>query len=544
MNKFRPVFRQLLFVWLAFFIMIIMSYSFVINIIHYYLVKETKNTLSYTYSKITTDLRMGETTLQNISQSILSMILLGNSADTILEYMEEIANYLSSSDELVFGFNGIYGVFDVFGNMYIDGADWIPPEDYVPQERPWYKAAIAANGRMAATTPYIDANTLKPIISYSKRIFDKDGNPLGIVCVDVSLDKIAEYVINTSLVEGGYEMLLSDSLEIIATPSKEYIGRHLSELPYKGIPEAASNLENGMDIYKHEVIDGQTGIKYVLFTKRLENGWHIGILTPVDTYYKIVTIVRVFITGSGTVLAFLLSLILYRIAKAKWKADEKSLSLERTLLKTMAELVECRDDITGGHIDRTQRGIKILLDEVWRSGIYREETTGWDIDLIIQSSQLHDIGKISIEDRILKKPGKLDNVEFNEMKKHTIFGEQIIAKIETMTKENEFLKYAKIFTVSHHEKWDGTGYPKGLKENEIPLLGRIMAIADVYDALISERPYKKAFTHEEAVNIIADNKEKHFDPVLTELFISVSDKLLYSAMEISTHMEEVSYEKA
>ena len=261
-----------------------------------------------------------------------------------------------------------------------------------------------------------------------------------------------------------------------------------------------------------------------LFTKRFGNGWHIGILTPVDIYYRIVTVVRAFITGSGTVLAFLLSLILYIIAKAKRKADEKSLNLEHALLKTMAELVECRDDITGGHIDRTQRGMKILLDEVQRSGIYLKETKDWDIDLIIQSSQLHDIGKISIEDRILKKPGKLDNDEFNEMKKHTIFGEQIIAKIETMTKENDFLKYAKILAISHHEKWDGTGYLKGLRENEILLLGRIMAIADVYDALVSERPYKKAFTHEEAVNIIADSKGKHFDPFLVDIFLAVSDK--------------------
>ena len=263
MNKLRPIFKQLLFVWLAFFIMIVISYSFVVNIIDYYLAKEAENTLSYTHSKITTDLRMGETTLENTSQSILNMILRGYSADAILEHMEEITNYLSSSDELVFGFNGFYGVFDAFGNMYLDGTGWMPPEDYVPQERPWHKAAIAANGKIAVTAPYIDANTLKPVISYSRRIFDKDGNPLGIVCVDVLLDKIAEYVINTSLVEGGYEMLLDDNLEIIAMPSKEYIGKHLSELPYKGIPEAASNLEKGMDIYKHEIIDGQTGIKYV-----------------------------------------------------------------------------------------------------------------------------------------------------------------------------------------------------------------------------------------------------------------------------------------
>jgi putative two-component system response regulator len=200
------------------------------------------------------------------------------------------------------------------------------------------------------------------------------------------------------------------------------------------------------------------------------------------------------------------------------------LELQNALLKTIAELVECRDDITGGHIERTQRGIKILLEEIEKSGIYREESKGWDVNLLIQSCQLHDVGKISIDDNILKKPGKLNKQEFDEMKKHASFGEQIIEKIETLAKESDFLKYAKIFTASHHEKWDGSGYPRGLKGNDIPLLGRIMAIADVYDALISERPYKKAFTHEEAVKIITENSGTQFDPALVELFAKNSQK--------------------
>jgi len=116
------------------------------------------------------------------------------------------------------------------------------------------------------------------------------------------------------------------------------------------------------------------------------------------------------------------------------------------------------------------------------------------------------------------------NDEFNEMKKHTTFGEKIILKIESMTKESEFLEYARILAVSHHEKWDGTGYPNGLKEEEIPLLGRIMTIADVYDALVSVRSYKKPFTHEEAVKIIVESKGKQFDPCLVDMFLAVSDK--------------------
>ena len=207
--------------------------------------------------------------------------------------------------------------------------------------------------------------------------------------------------------------------------------------------------------------------------------------------------------------------------------EEKTQSiiiLQNALLKTMAEMVECRDNITGVHIERTQRGVQILLEEIEKGGLFREETKGWNVNLLLQSCQLHDVGKISISDNILKKPGNLSNEEYEEMKKHTVFGEQIIEKIESLAKENDFLKYAKIFSASHHEKWDGSGYPRRLKRNEIPLLGRIMAIADVYDALVSDRPYKKALTHEEAVKIILDGKENHFDPVLVDLFVRASEE--------------------
>jgi len=200
------------------------------------------------------------------------------------------------------------------------------------------------------------------------------------------------------------------------------------------------------------------------------------------------------------------------------------LELQDALLKTMAEMVEYRDDITGDHVERTQRGVQILLEEIESSGLYREETRGWNANLLLQSCQLHDVGKISIGDDILKKPGKLNDDEFEKMKQHTVFGEEIIKKIESMTKENDFLKYAKIFAVSHHERWDGKGYPGRLSKNEIPLLGRIMAIADVYDALISIRPYKRAFTHEEAVEIIVEGSGTQFDPLLVEVFSRVAEK--------------------
>jgi len=198
--------------------------------------------------------------------------------------------------------------------------------------------------------------------------------------------------------------------------------------------------------------------------------------------------------------------------------------LQDALLQAMAELVECRDDNTGGHIGRTQGYLSVLLDAVMSSGISPEETFKWDVRLILKSAQLHDVGKIAIRDDILNKLGKLTDMEFEEIKKHAAFGGSIIEKIKKSTTEQAFLEYAKIFAVMHHERWDGSGYPNGLKGEEIPILGRLMAIADVYDALRSDRPYKKAFTHEKSVEIIMEGRGTHFDPMLTDLFLSVADK--------------------
>ncbi|MCL2226940.1 MAG: response regulator [Oscillospiraceae bacterium] len=207
--------------------------------------------------------------------------------------------------------------------------------------------------------------------------------------------------------------------------------------------------------------------------------------------------------------------------------DEKTKSvveLKNTLLKTMAELVEHRDAITGIHIDRTQQDLRVLLDAMKKHGVYADEISMYDEDLIVHSSALHDIGKIAIKEYILFKPGPLTEEEFEEMKKHAAHGEKIIMQIMQNTNDHDFLEHAKTFAISHHEKWDGTGYPHGLKGQDIPLLGRMMAIVDVYDALISDRSYKKALAHDEAVKMILEGSGTHFDPKLTELFIKISDK--------------------
>jgi len=201
------------------------------------------------------------------------------------------------------------------------------------------------------------------------------------------------------------------------------------------------------------------------------------------------------------------------------------LKLQNKVLQAMAELVEGRDNVTGNHIERTQLYLEVLISAMLETNIYQNQTMGWDINLLLQSSQLHDVGKIAIHDNILKKPGKLTKEEFEEMKKHVIYGVHFIERIEENEEDSLFLQYAKIFAHYHHEKWDGSGYPNGLAGVDIPLLGRLMAIVDVYEALTSERCYKAAIDHQTAVNIILQGRGTDFDPVLIDLFEKCSKQL-------------------
>ncbi|MDR1292628.1 MAG: response regulator, partial [Clostridiales Family XIII bacterium] len=178
------------------------------------------------------------------------------------------------------------------------------------------------------------------------------------------------------------------------------------------------------------------------------------------------------------------------------------MELQNAVLNTVSEMVEFRDEYTGGHVDRTQLYLKLLVDRMIEVGLYKDETSEWDLAFLLPSAQLHDVGKISISDAILNKPGKLTDEEFAIMKGHPSIGVNAIKRIEENASEHDFLNHAEVFAGSHHEKWDGSGYPNGLKGDEIPLQGRIMAIADVYDALISVRPYKKPMGVDVARKII------------------------------------------
>ena len=199
--------------------------------------------------------------------------------------------------------------------------------------------------------------------------------------------------------------------------------------------------------------------------------------------------------------------------------------LKNGIITVIGDMVESRDQGTGGHIERTTTYIQILIDKMTMQDLYADELSGLNLQLLVSSAPLHDVGKIAISDTILKKNGKLTDEEFTIMKTHTTIGEQIIDKVALRTGDDEaFLYYAKLFAGYHHERWDGKGYPHGLDGTNIPIHGRLMAFADVYDALISTRPYKKSFPHEETVNIIMENAGTQFDPYIAEVFYAARNE--------------------
>ena len=198
-------------------------------------------------------------------------------------------------------------------------------------------------------------------------------------------------------------------------------------------------------------------------------------------------------------------------------------TIQDVTMVALGSLAETRDNDTGNHIRRTQNYIKILAESLRDHPRFREELSGSTIELLYKSAPLHDIGKVGIPDSILKKPNKLEPEEFEIMKTHTTLGrDAIIAAEKRLDSPRSFLALAREIAWSHHEKWDGTGYPRGLAGEGIPLPGRLMAIPDVYDALISKRVYKKAFTHEDAVELIEKGGGTQFDPDICSSFSAIS----------------------
>ena len=234
--------------------------------------------------------------------------------------------------------------------------------------------------------------------------------------------------------------------------------------------------------------------------------------------------ISIIVSIAGILLYLLQFSIFYNSYRNLKSAHSQLSQTKEVTLFALASLAEARDMETGKHLERTSAYVRILAEELHKLQRYHTYFTKEYIKDLVSSSPLHDIGKVGVPDAILMKPGKLTIEEFEQMKTHCVIGASTLKGAERKLDFRSFLTIAIQIANYHHEKWDGSGYPEGLAQEKIPVSARIMALADVYDALRSDRYYKSAYSHEKAVAIIKEEKGKHFDPLIVDIFCANEDK--------------------
>ena len=424
----------------------------------------------------------------------------GESADDYLNVENMLISVKESSPDIQYVYvykympDGVHVVFDI-DTPTVPGVD--PGEVIEVEEAFRDDFAALLNGEEIA--PVVADTDLGWLLMVYEPLRDSAGNTVCYVGVDISMDQV-------KLNERSFitkEIALFMGFIIMVLAFTLWIAEYNLLAPVNAMALAADrfvydneeNLELGVERMKKLEVETGDEIEhlYHAFTKTIEET--VGYISEVN------------------------------------KKNEMITKMQNNLILVLADMVESRDESTGDHIKKTAAYVELLCRKMQEKPEYKDIYTEEFIDNCVHSAPLHDVGKISISDTILNKPGRLTDEEFEIMKTHTTAGEEIISHvIETVT-ESGYLTEAKNMAAYHHEKWNGSGYPYGKKGEDIPLSARIMAIADVFDALVSRRCYKEPFSFEKAMSIIVEDAGKHFDPVLAEVFKNAEDEVRAIAEE-------------
>jgi signal transduction histidine kinase/CheY-like chemotaxis protein/PAS domain-containing protein/HPt (histidine-containing phosphotransfer) domain-containing protein len=314
---------QVVPIFLAFAVMVVSSYLFVSDIKRKDLQRNVKDIISYTEANIKAVLLEPETILAGISETIKSMILRGDSSDVIMDYIIYINNYVQKNEaNRLSGVVGFYGLFDVYGNMFIAGdAECISLEENELMDCPWYQEAVKAGGEIGATGVIVDAVSGEGYMTFYRRIFDESGKALGVICLDINIDRISNLVVNTQIDENGFGVLLNENLELIAHPDHLMIGKPFHEIK-SGVTVFEEEVRQKGFISERVALDYR-GIKSIFFIEKLHNGWYMGVATPRENYYQSTNNMALILIILGSVLSGMLILILLRISSERNKADER-----------------------------------------------------------------------------------------------------------------------------------------------------------------------------------------------------------------------------
>lgn len=322
-----------------------------------------------------------------------------------------------------------------------------------------------------------------------KVIFDSEGNPAGLMCVEININSIrselSRYIRNIVIFVAVFTIVIT---VIFVGLSEHYI-----ILPIAKLTDYAKDfIKNIGD--QDSIDDSVQKLKSVDINSENEIG----------ELYTTVSKMESEMADQ------------YRDIR---QFSENVMKMQDGLIILMADMVENRDSDTGDHIQKTACYVRIILRGLKRNGYYIDELTPQYMEYVEKSAPLHDVGKIRIPDAVLNKPGRLTLEEFEIMKTHTTVGKEIIEKAISTVEGGSYLTEARNMAAYHHERWDGKGYPEGLAGEDIPLSARVMAVADVFDALTSKRIYKPAFPLEEALKIIEEGRGTQFDPRCVDVFL-------------------------
>jgi len=334
----RPLYIQLLFTFFAFFAMVVLSYIFTSRIVRTNLINNVESVLDYVESQINSELLESYTILDNFAQFIQNLTQRGDNAAKLIAYNKDITNHLFLKCKETFSPNGPFGYIEKSpeGPFFFSGIDWQPPDDWNPLERPWYIAAVEANGDIAETEPYTDFVTGETVLSYSRCLFDDDGNRIGVVAIDIRAGYIGERVANTALTKSGFGVLISQDLTIIGHMNPDFIGMKMydSKIPLSFL---TNELIHTGKISGTEWVNWR-GEKVVGFFKTLFNGWHLGLLAQKKLYYQPVYDMELILSILGIALASVLIIILISVDKAKQKSDIESMNKSAFLANMSHEI--------------------------------------------------------------------------------------------------------------------------------------------------------------------------------------------------------------
>lgn len=501
-----------------------------------------KNSVSQEAEELNNFLLQGLDVLQVTGLVVDSMMRDGAAPEEIEKFLlQESADYARNIDE---NFTGIYGVFD---GVYLDGIGWVPDDDYIPQERVWYTTALEGDGRPMVVSPYLDAQTGSIMISVSQLLSDKK----SVVSLDIVMDKMQVMAEDIQLNGEGYGFMIDKNGLVVAhhdvlQKGKNYLddedmqGSQLQEMTRKILSSGGNAVTMELD-----------GEECMIFSKEVQQDWYVVMVintadlferVKVTLWRNILVSVLIFIvvgyfctssyrnrnkaTRYAEELKNYQTTLEERVEAQTKKIKEQALErirMQESVIEGMAAIIESRDNSTGEHVRNTKRYVSMMADYMLENNIYPEEVDEKFTVYIRNAAPLHDVGKILISDVILNKPGRFTPEEFEIMKTHAFLGGDIVEKILAGNAEPELLQMARDIVCCHHEKWDGSGYPRGLRGSEIPLSARIMAVADVFDALVCKRVYKEAMAEEHAFSILREDAGKHFDPVLVDVFFAIRE---------------------